>query len=156
MALNAGSQAPKFSLNDKNGTPRTLGSFNKRFLVLYFYPRDDTPGCTIEAKDFEKNLSAFTKLNAEVVGISGMDEVSKKRFCEKHGLKRLLLLSDKDFSTSKEYGVYGEHSFMGRAYTGISRTTFVLDRSRRILKVFENVIPLGHAQQVIEFIKKSK
>ena len=148
-------KAKQFKLKDKDGKTWSLKDFDEDFLVLYFYPKDNTPGCTIEARDFQKSLGQFKRLSAKVIGISGGDEKTKTKFCDKHRLK-FLLLSDTDFSVSKKYGVYGKKKFMGREYMGISRQTFVIDKKRNIIKVFEKVKPLGHAKEVLEFLKETK
>jgi len=145
-------KAPDFSLNDKENKIYNLSEINTKYLVLYFYPKDNTPGCTIEAKEFSDNLNEFEKINARIIGISGGDNDSKGKFCDKYGLK-VLLLSDPDFKVSSEYGVYGEKQFMGRKFMGISRTTFVLDKDKKIIKVYEKVKAIGHADEVLDFIK---
>jgi len=153
--LKSEDDAIDFSLKDRTGTQYSFKDFRNKNLVLYFYPKDDTPGCTIEANSFNQHLSAFKKLNTEVIGISGGDEQSKEKFCKKYGLK-LLLLSDPDFGISRTYGVYGEKSFLGRKFMGIRRTTFILNKNRKILKVYEAVKPEAHAQEVLEFLKAFK
>ena len=150
---NVNEKAPDFELRDKDGKFHSLNKIDSRFLVLYFYPKDSTPGCTIEAQQFNKDLSNFKKLNAIIIGISGGDEKSKTKFCEKHNLK-LLLLSDSDFKVSKEYGVYGEKSFMGRKFFGISRTTFILDKDHKIINIYNKVNPLAHSEEFLIFIKQ--
>jgi peroxiredoxin Q/BCP len=155
MTQKRGTAAPDFSLKDRYGKPHILSKAKSNYTVVYFYPKDSTPGCTLEATMFNKDLDRFRELGAEIIGISGGDEASKTKFCEKHGLS-LTLLSDTDFSVSRSYGVYGEKSFMGHAYLGISRTTFVLDRDQKIIKVFENVNPVMHAKDVMDFIKGHK
>jgi peroxiredoxin Q/BCP len=149
--IRTGKQAPSFSLNDKEGTTHTLSSIDADYVVLYFYPKDDTPGCTLEAQMFEKHLDDFKKANAHIIGISGGDEKSKKKFCNKYNLS-LLLLSDPDFSVAKRYGVYGEKQFMGKTYEGIHRMTFVLDKDRKIINIHEKVKPKDHAQEVLDFL----
>jgi len=151
----AGTTAPDFSLKDRYGKPHSLSSAKSRYTVVYFYPKDNTPGCTMEATMFNRDLNRFKELGAEIIGISGGDEESKTKFCEKHKLN-LTLLSDTDFSVSQKYGVYGEKSFMGHAYFGISRTTFVIGKEQKIIKVFENVNPVMHARDVMNFIKGQK
>lgn len=145
-----GKKAPDFRLKDKDGKVHQLS--NSNFFVIYFYPKDNTPGCTIEANQFNSKLKEFEKLDVQIIGISGGDEKSKTKFCEKHGLK-ILLLSDTDFAVSKKFGVYGEKLFMGRKYMGINRVTFILDRKRKVIKIFEKVKPAAHAEEVLEFIK---
>lgn len=145
------SKAPTFNLKDKDGVAHTLSSFKSNFVVIYFYPKDNTPGCTLEAQDFSRLLPQFKKAKAEVVGISGGDEKSKTKFCEKHKLN-VLLLSDPEFSVSKAYNAYGQKKFMGRNFQGIFRSTFVLNKKREIIKVFEQVKAAGHAEEVLKFV----
>jgi peroxiredoxin Q/BCP len=148
------SKAPTFALKDKEGVTHKLSSFKSEFVVIYFYPKDNTPGCTLEAQDFSRLLPQFKKAKTEVVGISGGDEKSKTKFCEKHKLN-VLLLSDPDFSVSKAYNAYGQKKFMGRSFQGIFRSTFVLNKKREIIKVFEQVKAAGHAEEVLKFIKSA-
>ncbi len=145
-------KAPDFSLKDKEGKEHKLSDVKTKYLVLYFYPKDDTPGCTIEAKEFTKDLEEFNTLGATIIGISGGDETTKKKFCEKHNLK-ITLLSDPEFKTSNEYGVYGEKEFMGNKTMGIKRTTFIIDKNKEIIKVFENVKPEGHSKEILNFLQ---
>jgi len=152
--LKEGEQAPDFSLRDKDSNIHSLSEINSDHVVIYFYPKDSTPGCTIEAQEFSKDIEEFDKLNIKIIGISGGDEKSKTKFCEKHDLK-ILLLSDSDFSVSNNYGVYGEKSFMGRKYMGISRWTFVLNKDHKIIKIYDKVKPELHSQEVLEFIKEN-
>jgi peroxiredoxin Q/BCP len=152
--LKEGEQAPDFSLRDKDSNIHSLSEINSDHVVIYFYPKDSTPGCTIEAQEFSKDIEEFDKLNIRIIGISGGDEKSKTKFCEKHDLK-ILLLSDSDFSVSNNYGVYGEKSFMGRKYMGISRWTFVLNKDHKIIKIYDKVKPELHSQEVLEFIKEN-
>ena len=152
--LKEGEQAPDFSLRDKDGEIHSLNEVNSDYVIVYFYPKDNTPGCTIEAKDFSRDKKEFDKLNTTVIGISGGDEKSKTKFCEKQNIK-VLLLSDSDFSVSNNYGVYGEKSFMGRKYMGISRWTFVLNKNHKIIKIYDKVKPGIHSEEVLEFIKEN-
>src|SRR3989344_9210520 len=135
--------AQDFSLKDKDGNIYQLNSIKSNYIVLYFYPKDLTPGCTLEAKMFNKNLNEFKKLKTQIIGISGGNEKTKTEFCNKNNLK-LLLLSDTDFLVSKKYKVYKEKSFMGKKILGIIRTTFVLDKDHKIIKTYNNVNPLNH------------
>jgi peroxiredoxin Q/BCP len=149
--LKAGTPAPEFSLKDFSGQVHSLFSAPERFLVLYFYPKDDTPGCTIQAREFNKVLAKYAKLGAKVIGVSGGDERSKQKFCQKHNLK-MTLLSDTNYTVSKGFGVYGEKSFMGRQFIGIMRTTFILDENRTIVKIYDRVKPETHADDVLELL----
>lgn len=150
--LHIADKAPEFILPDKESSLHSLQSIHSKYIVVYFYPKDDTPGCTIEAQEFSKAQPQFTIIGATVIGISGGDQKTKAAFCQKHGLN-VLLLSDTHFEICKKYGVYGEKSFMGKKYMGIQRVTFVLDEHKDIIKVFDDVKPAGHAQQVLEFLK---
>ncbi len=155
MGLKYESSAPEFSLKDKNDVVNKLKDVKSEYVVVYFYPKDNTPGCTIEAIDFSKNMHNFKKIKTTVIGISGGNNKTKAQFCSKHNL-RLILLSDPDFKVARKYKSYGQKSFIGRKYTGIFRNTFVLDKNHKIIKIFEKVNPIGHAEKVIEFIKSKK
>ena len=149
--LKINDNAPDFYLGDKDGKRYSLKNINAEYIVLYFYPKDDTPGCTIEAKNFTSDLKKFEKLNAKIVGVSGGDENTKKKFCNRHNLK-ILLLSDPDFSTCKKYGAYGEKNFMWRKFLGIKRMTFVMDKNKKIIKIYEKVSPKMHSEEVLNFL----
>jgi len=157
MKLEVGKTAPDFSLKDKDGKITNLKETitNHNHTIIYFYPKDNTPGCTIEANDFTKYQNDFNKLNTKIIGISGGDEKSKEKFCTAHNIK-ITLLSDPDFKTSTKYGVYGEKSFMGRKFMGIKRFTFILDKNKKIIKIYPNVKAKDHAEEVLEFIKSLK
>ena len=130
--MEEGKKASNFSLKDKDGKAHSLNWENTKYTVLYFYPKDNTPGCVMEAKEFNKDLNKFKEIGASIIGIGGGNETSKSKFVSKHKLK-LLLLSDPDFKVSTKYGVYGEKAFMGKKYMGISRVTFVLDQDKKIM-----------------------
>lgn len=146
--LEVGSKAPKFHLNDKDGVAHGIGSSQAHFTVLFFYPKDNTPGCTVEAQEFSDALKEFSRRKVRVIGISGGDSKTKEKFCSKYQLM-IDLVSDTDFSVSKAYGVYGEKKFMGRTYQGIHRTTFVVNPAGKIAAVFRGVTPKGHAHEVL-------
>ena len=146
-----GKKAPRFSLTDRYGDEYALDEFKEKFVVLYFYPRDNTPGCTREAIEFQERLPQFAKRSAKIVGISGGSARSKEKFCSKHALD-LLLLTDAEFTISKRYGAYGSKTFMGRSYEGIFRQTFLLDSARKVAHVFETVKPETHADEVLAVI----
>jgi peroxiredoxin Q/BCP len=147
-----GKKAPDFELEDKDSTSYSLKSFKGDGVVLFFYPRDNTPGCTIESKEFTAALKQFERLGVAVVGVSGGDAETNKKFCKKNKLT-VTLLSDPEFKTADAYGVYGEKQFMGRKFMGIHRRTFVINKKGIIEKVFEKVTPEGHAAEVIEYLK---
>lgn len=146
-------KANDFLLKDKDGKSWSLKQIRSKYTILYFYPKDDTPGCTIEAQQFSALKPEFDKLDATIIGISGGDEKTKMKFCDKYGLK-ILLLSDPTFTVSKAYGVYGEKKFMGRIFNGIKRTSFLLDKAKNIIKTYNEVKPGQHEKQVLEDIKK--
>ena len=146
-----GRKAPKFSLLDKDGKAHSLSEFQEEYVVVFFYPKDNTPGCTIETKGFDALGPEFSRAGIRVVGISGGNEKSKGKFCDKYGFQ-VLLLSDTDFEVSKAYGVYGEKKFMGRTFSGIHRVTFVIDSGRKVLKVFGKVKPGKHPHEVLDYI----
>ena len=145
-------KAQSFSLKDKDAKAHNLKDINSDFTVLYFYPKDNTSGCTIQANTFNSKLPEFKKLKTTIIAISGGDEKSKTKFCEKNNLK-IILLSDTDFNISKKYNVYGEKKFMGKTYDGIYRTTFVLDKNKKIIKIFEKVKPAENPDEIIGFIR---
>jgi peroxiredoxin Q/BCP len=149
--IREGAKAPKFKLEDKDGKEYGVDTAKADYTVLYFYPKDDTPGCTIEAQEFSQNLKDFKNRKAAVIGISGGDEKTKAKFCSKYKLQ-VPLVSDSDFSVSRAYGAYGDKKFMGRSFKGIHRKTFIVDKSGTIAKVFASVKPEGHAEEVLEAI----
>lgn len=149
--LKVGDVAPDFCLKDKDGVVCQLSKLSANTYIVYFYPRDNTPGCTLEARDFQKNLQKFDDKNVKLIGISGGDEKSKQKFCSKQKLK-FTLLSDSDGKVGKSFGVFGEKKFMGRKYLGFSRVTFILDKDKRVIKVFDKVKPLGHAKEILKFL----
>jgi peroxiredoxin Q/BCP len=156
--MKEGDIAPDFSLTDKDGNSYSLSSFTEPYLVIFFYPKDNTPGCTIEAKSFSDALEAFSSLGAAIIGISGGTDKTKASFCKKHEL-RVTLLSDPDFSTAKSYAVFGPKKFMGRSYEGIFRQTFILgapaqEGRRLVLKIFPEVSPTKHTPEVEAWISE--
>lgn len=154
-----GNSPPDFSLKDNNGKSYSLKDINSTYIVLYFYPKDNTLGCTIEANGFNKKLGDFEKLKTTIIGISGGDESSKKEFCKKNGLD-FTLLSDPDFKVSTDYGVFDITCTEDyKRISKISRTTFILHRhylsktkDYKIIKIFEKVKPENHAEEVYKFI----
>ena len=152
MPLAAGKKSPSFTLLDQTGHKQKLADVKEDFTVVYFYPKDDTSGCTLEGQEFTKLLKAFASAKTRIYGISGLDYKSKAKFCVKQKIG-VTLLSDPDFSVAKAFLSYGEKKFMGRSYLGIFRNTFVLDKNKKIIKVYEAVKPEGHAAEVLSFIK---
>ncbi len=152
MVLEEGAEAINFSLKDKDGEIHKLSDIKSKYIVLYFYPKDDTLGCTIEANSFNGNIEKFKDADAEIIGISGGNEKSKKDFCSKYGLN-ITLLSDSDFEISKKYGVFKEKNFFGKRINAIGRITFII-KNGKIIKVFRKVYPDRHIQEVLDFLKR--
>ena len=151
--LKEGSSAPDFSLTATDGSTVKLSSFKgKKNVVLYFYPKDDTPGCTREACDFRDSIKKVKALDAEVFGVSFDSSESHKKFAVKYKLP-FPLLSDTDKSIATQYGVYKEKSLYGRFFMGIERTTFIIDRNQKIRKIFSKVKVEGHIDEVLETVK---
>jgi thioredoxin-dependent peroxiredoxin len=144
--INVGDNAPDFSLKGIDGKNHKLSDFKGTNVVLYFYPRDDTPGCTIEAKGFNKSFGILKGLNAEVIGISNDPVESHKKFCNKYSLG-ILLLSDVNNKVIKMYDAYGDKGIFGK---GTLRKTYIIDKDGKITKIFGKVRPLGHNKEVIE------
>lgn len=151
-ALKIGQSAPRFSLKDKDGYTHTLDKPKAEYTVIYFYPKDDTPGCTLEAKEFSQYSEKFAARNVRVVGVSGGDDKTKAKFCNKYSLK-VPLVSDTDCKVAKSYGAYGTKQFMGRTFQGIFRKTFLVDKAGKIAHIFDTVKPEGHAQEVLAAIE---
>ncbi len=147
--LKKGVKAPTFALRDENGKVHRLSRYKGRKVVLYFYPKDNTPGCTVEAQDFNKDLGKIQEKNAIVIGVSPDNEVSHKKFSEKLELD-FTLLADPDGVISSKYGAYGEKTLFGRKFHGIFRTTYIIDEAGVVEKVFRNVKVDGHAKDVLK------
>lgn len=152
MTISSGVQAPDFSLLDENNVTRRLSEFRGRPVVLYFYPKDDTPGCTTEACSFRDDYSAYVNSDTIILGISPDTPKSHSKFKQKYSLP-FPLLADEGHMVSDQFGVWGPKKFMGRGYEGILRTTFLIDRNGRIAKVFENVKPAEHSVEVMAAVK---
>jgi peroxiredoxin Q/BCP len=149
--LTAGDQAPDFTLPTDTGEPLTLSALRGRPVVLYFYPKDDTSGCTKESCEFRDLVPRFDKVNAQILGISPDGVKSHAKFRDKYQLN-FPLLADEGHPVADKYGVWQEKSMYGRKYWGNARTTFVIDAKGRIAKVFEKVRPAGHAAEVAEAV----
>ena len=143
-----GATAPAFKTTDTNGKSLSLKDFRGQKVVLYFYPKDDTPGCTKEACSFRDGFLKFKKRGITILGVSPDSEKSHQKFTAKYKLP-FTLLADTDHSIADAYGVYGEKKFMGRTYMGIHRTTFLIDEKGKIKKVVEKVKPDDHADEVL-------
>lgn len=153
MPISAGLFAPEFSLSDETGTVRRLADFRGQTVILYFYPKDDTPGCTTEACNFRDDYSAYEKAGVVILGVSPDDPKSHAKFKQKFQLP-FSLLADIDHAICEAYQVWGEKSFMGRSYMGALRTTFVIAPDGKIKKVFENVKPAEHSAEVLAAIRE--
>lgn len=146
--LTAGDPAPAFTLPDHDGAPVSLADFAGRRVVVYFYPTDDTPGCTKEACQFNANLAVFDRADTAVLGISGDDASSHVRFRKKFGLN-FPLLTDADHAVMTAYGAWGEKSLYGRLVTGVIRSTFLIDDHGVVRRAWYNVRADGHAVKVL-------
>ena len=151
--MKIGLKAPNFDSKSTNKINFSLKDYLGKFLILYFYPKDDTPGCTVEANDFNKLLLQFKKLNCEVFGVSKDNLKSHDKFREKYKLK-FDLLSDEELTVLKKFKVWGKKKFMGREFMGILRTTFLIDKKGKILKIWENVKVKDHAIEVLNALKE--
>jgi thioredoxin-dependent peroxiredoxin len=150
--LDAGAKAPAFSLPRDGGGSVSLADFAGRKLVLYFYPRADTPGCTKEAIDFSRLKTAFAKADTEVLGVSADPVAAQDKFKTKHKLS-VALASDETHRMLDAYGVWQEKSMYGRKFMGIARVTFLINRDGRIAKVWPKVSVAGHAEEVLAAAK---
>ena len=144
--------APAFKLPSTNKKEFSLKDSLGNFVVLYFYPKDDTPGCTIETNDFNKLLPKFKKLNCEILGISKDNLKSHDKFRDKYKIK-FDLLADEEIKVLKKYKVWAKKKFMGREFMGIVRTTFLIDKKGKIIKIWDNVKVKDHAKEVLETLQ---
>ena len=149
MTLKIDSKAPSFEIPATSIGKYSLKNSIGKYLVLYFYPKDDTPGCTIETNDFNKLLSKFKKLGCDVYGVSKDSLKSHNKFKEKYKIK-FDLLADEDLKVLKKYKVWGKKKFMGKEFMGTIRSTFLIDKKGKIIKVWDNVKVKDHAKEVLE------
>jgi thioredoxin-dependent peroxiredoxin len=145
-------KAPAFNLHDQNGKQHSLEDFKGKYLVLYFYPKDDTPGCTKEACDFRDQIGSLRELGAEVLGVSADDTSSHEKFAGKYGLN-FPLLADEGAVIAKAYGAYGKKNMYGKISEGIMRKTFLIDPNGEIIKAWGKVSVEGHVEQVTTALK---
>ena len=150
--LSIGDVVPDFSLKDTEGEIVTKSDLKGKKYVVYFYPKDFTPGCTTEAAEFARDYKKFKSADIEIIGISPDDVDSHKKFGKKMEVP-FILLADTDKEVAKKFGVWGKKQFMGREYMGVNRTTFLVDEKGKVFKVFEKVKAAGHAQEVLEAFK---
>ena len=148
-----GDQAEAFDLIIEDGKELSLSDYVGKNIVLYFYPKDDTPGCTIEANDFNAHIEEFIKLNAVVIGVSKDNLACHDKFKKKYGLQ-FILASDHEGKTCEKYGVWEEKSMYGKKYFGISRSTFLIDTEGSIRKIWKKVSVTGHVKSVLEELQK--
>ena len=149
--LKEGDKAPDFSLQDVDGNSVRLSDFKGQYIVLYFYPKDDTPGCTTEACEFSLDSKKFETKGVKIIGISPDPPESHRKFVEKYKL-RFTLLSDEGHKVCEKYGVWVEKSMYGRKYMGVGRTTFIIDKDGMIKRIHEKVKPEGHSKEVLRGI----
>ena len=152
MPISAGIPAPDFAALDENGSPRRLKDFHGKAVILYFYPADDTPGCTKEACNFRDDYSAYQQAGVTILGVSPDTVNSHIKFKAKYNLP-FPLLADADHKICDAYGVWGPKKMMGREYEGVLRTTFLIDKQGNIAHVFENVRPAEHSAEVLKALK---
>lgn len=155
MPVQPGAQAPAFNLLDETSTSRSLADYSGHALVLYFYPKDDTPGCTKEACSFRDDYSAYAQAGVVILGVSPDSPVSHARFKLKYNLP-FTLLADTGHKVCDLYGVWGPKKFMGKAYEGVLRTTFLVGPDGKVIKVFENVKPAEHSAEILEALTLPK
>jgi len=148
MPVSANNPAPDFELLDETGTPRRLSDYRGKPVVLYFYPKDDTPGCTKEACSFRDDYSEYEKAGVIILGVSPDSPKSHAKFKEKYNLP-FTLLADEDHQVCELYGAWGRKKFMGREYDGVLRTTFLIGSDGTILRIFPDVKPEGHSKEVL-------
>lgn len=146
--LKEGDKAPDFNVIDQTGKMHHISDYKGKKVILYFYPKDLTPGCTVESCNLRDNYETLTKDGFEVIGVSADDEKKHQKFIDKHNLP-FNLLADTDREVLNNYGVWGEKKFMGKTYDGIHRTTFVIDENGVIIKIIRKVKTKNHTQQIL-------
>lgn len=153
MPLELHSPAPDFAAPNAQGQTLSLGDFSGCWLILYFYPKDNTPGCTTEAIAFSEKASEFAALNAKIVGVSPDSETSHSKFIDKHNLT-IELISDPEHQIAEAYGAWGLKKFMGKEYLGIIRSTFLIDPTGKIARIWPNVRVKGHGEKVWQCLQE--
>jgi peroxiredoxin Q/BCP len=151
--IEPGRKAPAFALKDQHGSTHRLSDYAGQHVVLYFYPKDDTPGCTKESCDFQAGLPMYKRRKTAVLGVSILDEKSKAKFASKHGLT-FPLLADAEHAVAEKYGVWQEKSRYGRKYMGIARTTYLIGPDGRVVQRWDNVKVDGHVAAVAEALRQ--
>src|SRR5699024_2020527 len=153
MTVEIGKQAPDFTLPDQNGEKVSLSDFKGKNIVLYFYPKDMTPGCTTQACDFRDHHESFGELDAVIIGVSPDPVTRHEKFIDKHDLP-FLLLADEDKQAAKDYGVWKLKKNFGREYYGIERSTFIIDKEGQIQKEYRKVRVKGHVEEALEYVRE--
>jgi peroxiredoxin Q/BCP len=154
MSITANQPAPDFQLPDQDGKIRSLSEFRGMPVVLYFYPKDDTPGCTKEACNFRDDHHVYAENGVVILGVSPDNARSHTKFIEKYQLP-FTLLADEGHKVCEAYGVWGPKKFLGKEYEGVLRTTFLIGADGKVIKVFENVKPEGHSGEVLSALKEA-
>jgi thioredoxin-dependent peroxiredoxin len=149
MPISVGNTAPDFTLQDETGAPHSFKEYRGKPVILYFYPKDDTPGCTKEACAFRDDYSAYQDEGVVILGVSPDSPASHKKFKEKYQLP-FTLLADEGHQVANAYGVWGPKKYMGKSYEGVLRTTFLIDEQGQIMKVYENVKPAEHSAEILQ------
>jgi thioredoxin-dependent peroxiredoxin len=150
--IEPGKKAPAFSLPDQEGTKHALADYAGQPVVIYFYPKDDTPGCTKESCAFQDNLPKFKKSKAAVIGVSVLNSASKAKFADKYGLT-FPLLADEDHAVMERFGVWQEKSMYGKKYMGVARTTYLIGPDGKVVKRWDGVKVDGHAEEVLAAVQ---
>ncbi len=153
--LPVGTKAPDFTVKDQNGNTVSLANYRGKKIILYFYPKDSTPGCTKEACGFRDHFQSLQNLNVEILGVSTDSEKSHKSFIQKQNLP-FTLLADTDKQLVNSYGVWGEKTLYGKKYMGIHRITYLIDENGMVAAVFNKVKPETHAQELLNFLQEDK
>jgi peroxiredoxin Q/BCP len=151
--IEPGKKAPAFTLKDQHGETHALSDYEGRPVVLYFYPKDDTPGCTAEACAFRDNLPKFMPGKAAILGVSILDEASKAKFAEKYGLN-FPLLADPDHEVADKYGAWQERSMYGRKFMGVARVTYLIGADGKVVRRWDKVKVDGHAEEVLDAVNQ--
>ncbi|SHG52984.1 thioredoxin-dependent thiol peroxidase [Ornithinibacillus halophilus] len=154
MTIEVGKQAPSFTLPNQEGKEVSLSNFKGKHVVLYFYPKDMTPGCTTEACDFRDNHESFGELDAVIIGVSPDPVERHQKFIDKHDLP-FLLLADEEHKVAEDYGVWKLKKNFGKEYMGIERSTFIIDKDGVLQKEYRKVKVAGHVEEALQFIKEN-
>ena len=153
--IKEGALAPDFTFKDSDLKDKRLSNFLGKRIVIYFYPNDFTPGCTTQAYEFSTHFDKYLENKITIIGISPNDEITHHKFKEKMNIP-FLLVSDINNQISKKYGVYSLKKFMGKEFMGVNRTTFLIDKSGKIVKIFYKVKPQGHSAEVLNYFLNNK